>query len=272
MLFTSLVIILGLYLGLIVFLFVIQAKLIYFPSRAIEATPGDIGLAYEPVQIQTSDGLTLTGWYVPAEQARGTLLFFHGNAGNISHRLESIARFNRLRLNVFIIDYRGYGQSQGSPGEPGTYLDAEAAWRYLVDERGIPPPEIVIFGRSLGGAVGVWLAHNYQPGALIIESTFTSVPDLAAKYYPLLPVRRLAHIRYDSLSRIGSINCPIMVIHSLEDEIIPYDHGQQLFAAAPEPKRFLELRGRHNEGFVISGEVYEAGLAEFLAQYLAAQP
>lgn len=269
MILTILVIAISLYLGLTLILFLMQARLIYFPTARIEATPADIGLRYETVQLETVDRIKLSGWFVPADQAAGVILFFHGNAGNISHRLESIARFHRLGLDVFIIDYRGYGQSEGTPTEQGTYLDGLAAWHYLVNDRQFPPEQVIIFGRSLGGAVGAWLAQQHKPGAIILESTFTSVPDLAAKHYPILPVRRLARIHYDTLSRIPAIACPILVVHSPGDEIIPYEHGQQLFAAAQEPKAFLELRGGHNEGFIISGETYEQGLAAFINRHLA---
>jgi fermentation-respiration switch protein FrsA (DUF1100 family) len=263
------VFILGLCLGILVFLYLIQDRLLYFPLAHLSATPADINLSYEPVTLTTSDGVMLSGWFIPAENARGVVLYFHGNAGNISHRLDSIELFHRLGLTVFIIDYRGYGQSQGRPTEQGTYLDAEAAWHYLVEEQQISPEQIVLFGRSLGGAVAVWLAQQHTPGMLILESTFTSVPDVAAKHYPFLPVRWLSHFQYNSLQRLPTIKCPILVIHSPDDEIVPYDHGQQLFAAAPEPKYFLKLTGGHNQGFLITGQTYQTGLANFINTYLA---
>lgn len=255
------------YVGLSLLLFLFQSRFIYFPLRQIEATPAIIGLAYETMQFEAEDRVKLSGWFIPAEGASHIVLFFHGNAGNISHRLESIALFHRLGLSVFIVDYRGYGQSEGSPSENGTYLDAAAAWRYLVEERGVDPEQIIIFGRSLGGAVATWLAHNHPPKALIIESTFTSVPDMGARQYPFLPVRLLARIHYNSLERIPQINVPILIVHSPDDEIIPYSHGQQLFQAANEPKAFLQLRGGHNEGFIISGQPYEEGLKSFIEKY-----
>ncbi|MBN1220466.1 MAG: alpha/beta hydrolase [Anaerolineae bacterium] len=263
------IIVLGfiLYAGLVVFLFLIQGRLVYFPIRHLTATPADIGLTYEPMWLETGDGIKLSGWFVPAEPARGTVLFFHGNAGNISHRLDSITIFHGLGLSVLIIDYRGYGQSEGKPSEQGTYLDAEAAWRYLVEERRVAPDEVILFGRSLGGAVAAWLAEQHSPGALILESTFTSVPDIAARYYPFLPVRLLARIRYNTLARLPEINCPVLVVHSPDDDIIPYSHGEQLFAAAPEPKAFLKLKGGHNEGIFVSGQAYVAGLDSFISKY-----
>jgi fermentation-respiration switch protein FrsA (DUF1100 family) len=261
------VLVVSLYIGVVLFLFLVQDQMVYFPTRGITVTPADIGLTYEPAWLETADGVKLFGWFVPVEQARGVVLFLHGNAGNISHRLDSIDTFHRLRLSVFIIDYRGYGQSEGKTSEQGTYLDAEAAWHYLVDERQIPPNEIILFGRSLGGAVAAWLAQKYSPGGLILESTFTSVPDVAAKHYPFLPVRLLARLKYNTLERLSEINCPVLIVHSPDDEIIPYSHGQQLFAAAQEPKEFLKLSGGHNEGVFISGKQYEAGLDVFITKY-----
>jgi len=262
------VVVLGLCLGSLIYLYLVQDRLLYFPMSRISATPADIGLSFEAINLTTTDGVKLSGWFIPSENARGVVLFFHGNAGNISHRLDSIEVFHRLGLSVFIIDYRGYGLSEGKPSEQGTYLDAEAAWHYLVEEQHILPEQIVLFGRSLGGAVAVWLAQQHTPGVLILESTFTSVPDVGAKHYPFLPIRWLSRFQYNSLERLPTIQCPILIIHSPDDEIVPYNHGQQLFAAAPEPKAFLSLTGGHNEGFLITGQTYEAGLANFINAYL----
>ena len=253
-----------LYVGLVLLLYLVQARLVYFPTRTIWATPAAVGLDFETVRFEAEDGVTLSGWFIPAEETDDVVLFFHGNAGNISHRLESIELFHRLGLNVFIVDYRGYGQSEGSPSEEGTYRDAAAAWRYLVEERQVEPGHIILFGRSLGGAVATWLASQRQPKSLILESTFTSVPDIGALQFPFLPVRSLARIRYNSFERLPQINVPVLVVHSPQDEVIPYDHGQQLFEAANEPKQFIQLRGGHNEGFVITGQPYEAGLEDFI--------
>jgi fermentation-respiration switch protein FrsA (DUF1100 family) len=262
----------GGYALLCAWLFFFQSQLIYFPTRAIEATPAAIGLAYESVEFRAEDGVRLTGWYLPACapegdkacRSRATLLFFHGNAGNISHRLESLAIFHGLGLDVFIFDYRGYGESEGSPDEQGTYRDAEAAWRYLAETRRVPSGQIVYFGRSLGAAVAAWLAARRAPGALILESTFTSAPDLGADLYPWLPVRWLARIDYDTRARLSSVTAPVLIAHSPQDEIIPFRHAQQLFAAAREPKELLRLRGDHNSGFYVTGRDYIAGLDAFL--------
>ncbi len=255
--------------GLVVLLYLFQGRLLYFPLRYLSATPADIGLSYQTVQLKTADNITLSGWFVPAEEAKGVVLFFHGNAGNISHRLDSIQIFHKLGLSVFIIDYRGYGQSEGRPSEQGLYLDAEAAWAYLVEEQEVPPHHIVLFGRSLGGAVAARLAQQHSPGALILESTFTSVPDMAAELYPFLPARQLVRNKYNTLERLADIDCPILVIHSPDDDIIPYHHGQTLFEAANEPKDFLALQGGHNEGFLAAGQTYTGGLETFINRHIA---
>jgi hypothetical protein len=273
-------------LGLLLYLF--QGSMVFLanlPGRSLDATPGDIGLSWDDVYIDTDDGERLHGWYVPAlvpalvpappnavSEARGVLLFFHGNAGNISHRLESIALFNRLGLDVLIVDYRGYGRSTGKPTEAGTYRDAQAAWDYLLRERAVAPGRIVVFGRSLGGAVGAWLASQRPvgetPAAVIIESSFSSGADMARRLYPIFPVRLLTRLKYPVVDYVARLRCPVLVVHSRDDEIIPYAMGRAVYAAAAQPKSFLELRGDHNAGFWISREVYTAGLEAFLAEVL----
>ncbi len=252
------------YFALAAYLYAFQETYVFFPSRVMWATPADAGLGFDDIRIETEDGEMLHGWFVPASDAKLTVLFLHGNAGNISHRLESLGIFHELGLSSFIIDYRGYGRSTGKPTEEGTYRDAEAAWRYLVEQRGIPAEQIVIFGRSLGGAVATWLATQHTPRGLIIESTPTSIPDIGAQVYPFLPVRLLARMDYDALERIAAVKAPVLVVHSREDEIIPFEHGQRLFEAAQKPKVFLPIRGDHNGGFLISGGTYTEGLSQFL--------
>ncbi len=258
------------YLGLVGFTYFSQPSLLYLPNvagRAVTATPHDIGLEFEDLQLTTADGETLHAWFVPARQAEQTLLFFHGNAGNISHRLDSIALFHELGLNQLILDYRGYGRSTGKTSEDGTYLDAQAAWDYLTGQRGIAPDQVILFGRSLGGAVAVWLAGQVPARALIIESTFTSVPDLAAELYPWLPARLLSRFSYDTRARVSDIEMPLLVIHSPGDEIIPVQHAAAIFRAAREPKGYLEIQGGHNDGFLLNRKPYIAGVSRFLAAF-----
>lgn len=253
------------YLALISYLYLAQASFVYLPSRVLTGDPGDIGLNFENVRLETRDGVELHGWFVPAADARYTLLFLHGNAGNISHRLQSLRMFHELGLSVFIFDYRGYGRSGGETTERGTYLDAAAAWRYLIERRGLRPQQLLVFGRSVGGGVAAWLASVHQPAALILESTFTSVPDLGAEMYPWLPVRLLARINYPSLSRMAEISSPTLVIHSRDDSTVPFRHGQRLYDALRGPKSLLAINGSHNEGFVSSRASYMAGIRQFIA-------
>jgi uncharacterized protein len=255
------------YIGIAVFLAVFQSHYVYFPEREIIATPRDGGMAFDEVSFQSSDGLRISAWYIPAKNSRGVLLFCHGNGGNISHRLESIRIFNRLGLNVLIFDYRGYGQSEGSPTEEGTYRDAESAYQYLSRVRKINPSRIIIFGRSLGGAVAARIAGKQNPGALIIESAFTSIPDAASDLYPWLPVKIMARIHYATVNDIGQARCPVLIVHSRDDEMISIRHGRRIFEAAKEPKAFLEITGSHNNGFADSGKRYEEGLNAFISLY-----
>ncbi len=266
-----LILVVCLYAGVTALIYFRQSSLIYYPNvagRGLTATPQQIGLAFEDVELVTEDKIHLHGWFIPSDNAHGTLLFFHGNAGNISHRLDSIAIFNRMRLNVFIIDYRGYGQSQGQVTETGTYRDAEAAWSYLVETRGIDANKIVVFGRSLGSSIAAWLASQHTPAGLILESSFSSVPSMAQRLYPFLPVKWLAKFSYDTRQYVSNIACPLLVVHSKNDEIIPYAEGRLVFDAAPADKQFLDIRGGHNDGFLVTGRAYVDGLSTFIGKRL----
>ena len=263
-----LIIVAAAYAGICLLVFLLQARLVYLPTREIAAHPDAAGLPYEPVALTTSDGLRLSAWFVPAGEPRGAVLFCHGNAGNISYRFDTLRILHDLGLSTLIFDYRGYGESEGRPNEDGTYRDAEAAWRWLIEEKGMAPERIVVFGRSLGGGVASWLAAEHPPGALVLESTFTSLPDMGAWIYPFLPVRLLARIHYPTLERMPKLACPVLVAHSRDDTLVPYDHGRRLFEAAAEPKAFLELQGDHNGGFMDMGQAYPDGLDAFISQHI----
>jgi fermentation-respiration switch protein FrsA (DUF1100 family) len=241
-----------------------QPRMVFFPSRAQAGTPADWGLRYEDLRFDTDDGVSLHGWYIPAAGARQVVLFLHGNAGNISHRGESLEIFHRLGVNVLIFDYRGYGRSGGAPSEAGLYRDAGAAWRYLTEIRGVDPADILIFGRSLGGAVAARLASRVPAGGVILESTFSSARDLAHSVFPLLG--RLVVLRYDfdSVRALAGVRSPVLVLHSRDDEIVPFALGRRLYQSAPEPKRFVELRGDHNSGFIVSRPDYDRALQAWL--------
>src|SRR5688572_1400501 len=240
------------YGALVALMWLLQERFIFYPQagRNATATPAAHGVPYDDVEIATRDGQTLHAWWIPANRPRGTVMLLHGNAGNISHRIDYAVMFRRLGYSTLLVDYRGYGRSTGTPTEPGTYIDADAAWNWLTTNRRVAEPDIVLFGESLGGGVASWLAARHQVRALILASTFTSAVDLGSELYPFVPVRLVSRIRYDTLRRLGDVRAPVLVIHSPDDDIIPFTHGQRLFDAAPEPKAMLEIAGGHNEGFV----------------------
>jgi fermentation-respiration switch protein FrsA (DUF1100 family) len=247
-----------------------QPHMIFLPYRQLDQTPADWGLAYEDVSLEALKGPRLHGWYIPHQGSRRALLFFHGNAGNISHRGESVTIFHRLGLNVFIFDYRGYGQSAGKPAEAGLYEDARAAWSYLTRERGFAPENIVLFGRSLGGVVASQLAADVQPGALILESTFSSARDMAHAVFPVLSRLIVLRFRFNTVAYIKDVTCPLLVVHSPDDEIIPFRLGEKIYQAARAPKALVRIRGDHNTGFIVSQPAYEDALAEFILTQVAA--
>ncbi len=240
---------------------------IYFPYKAIESTPDSIGLKYEDIYFRTPDGARLNGWFIPdGSSPRATVLFCHGNAGNISHRFDTIKIFNDLGLNVFIFDYRGYGKSTGFPSEKGTYLDARAAYDYLLTRKDVDKERIVVYGKSLGGAVGVELATRTGVCAVISDSTFTSTVDMGKEIYPFLPLETFITMKYDTLSRIGRLSVPTLVIHSENDEIVPFRHGRKLFEEAGGSKRFHRMRGGHNDAIIMYGDEFKEGINTFLTE------
>ena len=249
-------------------LYFFQEKFVYRPSARIAVTPASVGMYYEEVALVSSDGVRLTGWYLPLTDARGTVLFCHGNAGNISHLLTVAEDARRLGLGILLFDYRGYGQSEGTPSEEGTHRDAEAAWNYLVQEAGLSPDQIAIIGRSLGGPIAARLARDKAPAALFLEETFTSIPELGRELYPIFPVDLLARYEYPTLEYLKQVQCPVLVSHSRDDMFIVFAHGQRLYEAANEPKAFTELRGGHSSAFSEDAAMYEAGVEAFLTEVL----
>lgn len=246
-----------------------QRKLLYFPTRTVVATPAEIGLEFKDVWLTNSLGTRIHGWWLPCDNVRFTVLFSHGNGGNVSHRLETFRILHGLGLSVMIYDYSGYGQSYGEPSEEATRADVRAAWDWLVQEQGISPESIILFGRSLGGAVTAGLAADLavdrvSPAGLIMESSFTSVPDMGAYIYPWLPVRQLASYQYNSVVDLADVGLPALFAHSRDDEIVPYALGIELYESYQGPKSFMELRGDHNGGYMLMGRDYPEGLGRFL--------
>ena len=246
------------------FVYIAQEKLVYFPGSEVTATPKEVGLTFDELYIETSDGEKIHTWDIPAKASSKYILFLHGNAGNIGNRLNTISLLNRLGHSIAILDYRGYGKSTGKPSEQGTYQDALAVFKYLINTRGVAAENIVIYGRSLGGGVATWLASQVNPGGLILESTFSRLIDMGKHRYPFLPTELLTRIQYDSLSHIKMVKCPVLVAHSVDDETVPYELGKQLAEGTPNLKHFVTLSGGHNETFFDAGKDYYDLLTTFI--------
>jgi fermentation-respiration switch protein FrsA (DUF1100 family) len=237
-------------------------RFIYYPEPHWVVRPADLGLEAEDVFLTPELGVQLHAWLFPHPDPLATLLFCHGNAGNVSHRLENVAYLLQTGFQVLLFDYRGYGHSSGQPSEQGLYRDAATAWAHLVERADTAGAPRIIFGRSLGGAVAVDLAIRAAADALIIESTFTSVHPLARLVFSL-PLPALP-VKYDSLSKIGRLKMPLLAIHGEQDELIPFAEGRALFEAAPEPKAWYPIpRAGHNDTYIVGGEAYFRELATF---------
>jgi fermentation-respiration switch protein FrsA (DUF1100 family) len=242
-------------------------SMLYFPAREIERTPADAGLEFRDIELTAEDGQRLHGWWVPASTpSAGHLLFCHGNAGNIGDRVAHAGLLVTAGFDVLLFDYRGYGRSIGRPSEHGTYRDARAARRALREQPGVDGSRVIYLGESLGGAVALELALELPPAGLVLQSTFTSVRDLARLHYPYIPAP-LVPDAYPSLARIAGLQAPLLVIHGERDEIVPPSHGEALFAAAPAPKRMHVVRGAgHNDLVARMGEDYARLIAEWVSE------
>jgi fermentation-respiration switch protein FrsA (DUF1100 family) len=248
-------------------MFGLERRFIYFPSREVHTVPGALGLLSEDITARTPDGETIRGWWIHREPRapRPTLLLSHGNAGSIADRLHRVAHLQRsLDVDFVLYDYRGYGQSSGSPDEPGTYADSRAVYDWLA-ARGVPPGRIVLFGESLGCAVSVQLALDRSAAGLILEAPFASVRAMARLVMPWLPAGPLLRTRYDNQEKIPRVAIPLLLFHGTADEVIPFAQGEAVFRAAREPKRFVPVAGaHHNDVYVVGGPDYVRALAEFL--------
>ena len=252
-------------------LFFLQRSLIFPATPGMDRTPAAAGLAFEEL-FREVDGFQTHAWYVPLENHRGVALFSHGNAGNLAGRVESIQLLRSFGFSVLAYDYGGYGLSTGKPSEKRCYADIRSMWDYLVNERGVPASEILLFGRSLGAGPTAELARDVQPRAVVLESAFLSVPDIAKRTKLFRPLTWLIRHRFANKNKVASITAPLLIIHSPDDEIIPYAHGRALFERATEPKTFLEIRGDHNLGFVISEAAYRKGWEAFLTPIFGPNP
>jgi len=250
----------------VVYVRFLEETSIFYPTRSLTSTPKNVGLDYEDVYFKTQDGIKLNGWFVKAPRARNTLVFFHGNAGNIGDRLDKISLFNKFGVNVFIVDYRGYGKSEGKPSEKGIYRDAAAAYDYLIARPDVTPESLIIFGVSLGGVVAVDLAANKKAACLIVDSTFSSAADIAKVIYPFVP-SFLLKTKMDSMLKIQGVSVPKLFMHSRQDMTVPFELGKKLFDAANAPKEFVEIQGGHDDGYSISSEKYWSAIGVFLKKH-----
>lgn len=269
---TAAILLLVAYLAILLLLRLNEGRLVYFPGSAHTLTPppAELRLPIRRVEIRTEDGVVLVGWVIPSTPADSSgrwLLICHGNAGNLSEFARPLhyAGLRRLGLNLLAFDYRGYGESGGQPSEAGLYRDADAAYRYLRGELGVPAGRIVLFGHSLGSAVAIDLASRVPAAGLVVEGAPTSLVDRGRELYPWAPVRWLATSRFGSLTKIGRVAAPKLFLHASADEVIPVDHGRRLYAAAAEPRTLVELRGGHGDAFETDSARYFGSIARFLA-------
>lgn len=253
--------------GLYLFVMLFEDRFIYVPTPAPPEGWDVARLPFpcEDVAVTSADGVRLHGWYARGAGASWTILHLHGNAGNVSHRTDLVARLVKLPADVLIVDWRGYGRSEGTPSEEGLYADARAAYDYLTVERGVPAARIAIHGESLGAAPAIELAGRAPCGRLIVQSAFTSITEMSGRVIPLIPVGWMMRHRYDNLAKVPGLTVPKLHIHSREDEIVPFDQGRRLFEAAAAPKEFYVVEaGGHNELPWIEGERFEGRLRAFL--------
>jgi uncharacterized protein len=259
-----------LYLAIVALLWFAESRLIYFPGseRRLTLPPAALQLPIERAELTTEDGVKLVGWVMPAAASTSGfwLLVCHGNAGNLSQfdRPAHYAALRQLGLNLFAFDYRGYGESGGMPSEYGLYRDADAAYRYLREERGVPAERIIAFGHSLGSAVAIDLASRVHTAGLIVEGGLVSVAQRGQELYPFIPVRWIARTRFSSIDKIPKVTAPKLFLHAVADEVIPLSHGRRLFQAAAEPKTLVELAGTHSDAFAVDSVRYFGSIADFM--------
>jgi len=240
-----------------------ESKGIYYPVKEVTLYPSAADLDFEEIYLNTIDNVKINGWFIPCASAKYTLLFCHGNAGNIQDRLDKLQLLHQIGLDLFIIDYRGFGKSQAQPSEKGFYLDALAAYDYLVNSRHIAPAQIILYGESLGTAVAIDLASQRKVGALILEGAFSCGRDMAKRMYPFLPKFLFSNI-FDSLTKIKKIDAPKLFLHSRSDTTVPFALADKLYRAAQEPKEFIELSGGHNDAFLVSPEKFISSISAFI--------
>lgn len=254
-------------IGATLFLMIFEKQLIYYPAAALDLTPEAMGMAFEDVAIDVEQDVKLHGWFIKSakQPAAATVLFSHGNAGNIADRVDRIRTWKTLGVDVLLYDYRGFGRSTGEPDEEGTYRDGRAAYDYLLKTRGVDPARLVLMGESLGCAISIQLALDRKAAGLVLEAPFASIPHMAAAIYPFLPAKLFVRTKYDNLAKITQVKMPVLVVQGTQDEVIPVAQGRLVFEAAPQPKKLLGIEGaHHNDVYVVGGDRYLRELASFI--------
>ena len=263
---------LGVLVGATLFLVFSEKRLIYYPAAEVDVTPKALGLAFEEVEIDVEPGVKVQGWFIKAAQepSAATVLFSHGNAGNIADRLDRVLRWRELGADFLLYDYRGYGRSTGSPDEEGTYRDGRAAYEYLTRSRHVDPRRLILMGESLGCAISIQLAIERRAAGLVIEAPFASIAHMANAIYPFLPLGSFIRTRYENVKKIPNLKMPLLVVQGTRDEVIPVAQGKMVFDAAPQPKQYLAIEGaHHNDVYVVGDEGYRRALSEFIARAVA---
>ena len=264
---------LGVLVGATLSLVFLEKRLIYYPAATLDVTPKELGLPSEDVAIDVEGGVKLHGWFIKAakEPSVATVLFSHGNAGNIADRLDRVMQLRSTGADFFLYDYRGYGRSTGSPDEEGTYKDGRAAYDYLVKIRGVDPKRLVLMGESLGCAISLQIAVEREAAGLVLEAPFASIAHMAGAIYPFLPLRPFIRTRYDNLDKAARLKMPLFVIQGTQDEVIPVAQGKMVHDAAPQPKQYLAVEGaHHNDVYLIGGASYRRALTDFISSVTAA--
>ncbi|MBX7187712.1 MAG: alpha/beta hydrolase [Vicinamibacteria bacterium] len=258
-------------IGATLLLVFLEKQLIYYPEPGLDVTPEALGLPFEEVLLDAEPGVKVHAWFIRAakQPAAATILFSHGNAGNIADRLDRVLRWRGLDADFLLYDYRGYGRSTGHPDEEGTYLDGRAAYDYLVKSRGVDPKHLILMGESLGCAIAIQLAIERPAGGLVIEAPFASIAHMANAIYPFLPLGLFIRTRYLNIEKVPRLRMPVLVVQGTEDEVIPVEQGKMVFDATPPPRRYLAIDGaHHNDVYVIGAERYRAALSDFIASSL----
>jgi pimeloyl-ACP methyl ester carboxylesterase len=266
---------LGVLIGATLFLVIFEKSFIYYPAVGVDITPKALGLPFEEVLLDVEPGVQVHGWFIKAakDPAVATVLFSHGNAGNIADRLDRVLSLRDAGADFLLYDYRGYGRSTGKLDEEGTYRDGRAAYDYLVNERHIDPGRIVLMGESLGCAIAIQLALDRRAAGLVLEAPFASIAHMARAVFPFLPLSSFVRTRYDNVTKIQQLKMPLLVIQGTEDEVIPVAQGRMVFDAAPEPKQYLAIqRAHHNDVYVIGGATYRRAFSEFITRVAAPLP